>query len=80
MVLSRGTGVDVKNTLGSGNFGRVISVVAVIVNSGKLIKLPINVLPSKSPAESGDNPSLAKTIPNTPSCKMMMNKTDKRTK
>ena len=80
MVLSRENSDDEINNRGSGNGGGVISVVALILNRGRLIKLPIKVLPNNKIAESGDNPSLVKTIPNTPSCKIMTNKIDKKTK
>lgn len=76
MVLLSENSDDEKNNRGRGNVGRVMSVVAFILNRGKLIKLPIKVLPSNNTAESGDNPSLAKTIPNTPSCKIMTSRMD----
>ena len=79
-VLSLDMGTLERNKRGKGNSGRVMSVVDLMLNKGKLIRLPIKVLPSKSMAESGDNPSLANTIPNTPSCKTMMSKIDNRTK
>ena len=80
MVLPCNKSTDEENNRGRGNAGGVISVVALIRNRGKLNKLPSKVLVSNNIAESGDNPSLARTIPKTPSCKIIISKSDKNTK
>lgn len=80
MVLFFENSDDERNNRGRENVGGVMSIVVFILNRGKLIKLPIKVLPSNNDAESGDKPSLAKTTPNTPSCKIMTSRMDSKNK